>query len=265
MSNRTIVTTSWDDGDPKDIELADLLRSSGLHGTFYVPISGYLGGPRLSTGALRELASEGFEIGAHGVSHNSLTLFTGEQLEYEVSSCKRELEEQIVREVTMFCYPNGRFTPEVVRQVRRAGYKGARTTRMLELRTDFPSFEMPTTVQAFPHRKENYVRALIRARNCFGLLKHAARLTRFTSWVELGKELFDRALEKGGVWHLYGHSWELEQFEVWADLREVFDYISRRSGVTYLTNGELLRFLKSRDQSQSSEAKSDQSGEGRWP
>ena len=245
----TIVTTSWDDGDPRDLKLAELLRSRGLRGTFYIPMSGYLGNPTLGPSCLRALASDGFEIGAHSVSHMSLTLFTGEQLRREVSFCKRELEQRIGREVTMFCYPNGRFNQEVLRQVERAGYKGARTTRMLHVKLDFVPFEMPTTVQAFPHQRENYVRDLARARNYLGFVRRAAQLTRFASWVELGKELFDHALEQGGVWHLYGHSWEVDQFGVWADLQEILDYVSHRSGVTYTTNGELVRFLECQDRS----------------
>ena len=64
-----VVTTSWDDGDPNDIKIADLLRSRKLPGTFYVPITGYQGRKTLCTEDLRTLCSEGFEIGGHSVSH----------------------------------------------------------------------------------------------------------------------------------------------------------------------------------------------------
>ena len=33
-----IVTTSWGDGNPLDIRLAEILASHGLRGTFYVPL-----------------------------------------------------------------------------------------------------------------------------------------------------------------------------------------------------------------------------------
>jgi hypothetical protein len=35
-----IVTTSWDDGDPSDLKVAELLRARALSGTFYVPFIG---------------------------------------------------------------------------------------------------------------------------------------------------------------------------------------------------------------------------------
>src|SRR5437870_4578328 len=67
-----IVTTSWDDGDLSDLKLAELLNSRGLRGTFYVPINPYRGRPALDHANLRFLSSAGFEIGAHGVSHQYL-------------------------------------------------------------------------------------------------------------------------------------------------------------------------------------------------
>ena len=68
MPRLRIVTTSWDDGDPQDLRVAELLDSRGLKGTFYVPIIGYDGRRILEPAELRSLASGGFEIGAHGVS-----------------------------------------------------------------------------------------------------------------------------------------------------------------------------------------------------
>jgi hypothetical protein len=73
----------------------------------------------------------------------------------------------------------------------------------------------------------------------------------------LGKQLFDEVLEDGGIWHLYGHSWEIEELGIWDDLLEMLDYVSHHSNVTYLTNGQLTegRFgLGSTDSRQSSDS-----------
>src|SRR5207248_10640324 len=62
MSNQlSIVTTSWDDGDPLDLRLAAMLSVRGLPATFYVPLS-YRNRPRLSDNEMRELADQNFEI-----------------------------------------------------------------------------------------------------------------------------------------------------------------------------------------------------------
>ena len=238
-----IVTTSWDDGDPRDSKIAELLHSQGLAGTFYIPMSGYLNRPTLTPAGLRSLSSEGFEIGAHSVSHNSLTLVTGDQLTGEVTTCKQKLEELIGRQVSMFCYPNGRYNAQVIRTLKCAGYKGARTTQMLSTSPEFRPFEMPTTLQAFPHVKAGYLRDLGRARNVTGLWRFTTQLCHFDKWIDLGKRLFCEVLQNGGIWHLYGHSWEIEELDLWTDLRELLEHVSRREGVTYVTNGQSLSLL----------------------
>ena len=239
-----IVTTSWDDGDPSDIKIAELLRSRGLRGTFYIPMSGYLGKTTLTPGDLRAMCSEGFEIGAHSVSHNSLTLLTGEQLVREVKVCKQILEQRIGREVPMFCYPNGRYNQAVMREVKRAGYEGARTTRMLAHTLRFGPFEMPITLHAYPHAKSAYLRNLARVPSVGGVCEYVGRFHRIDRWVALGKKLFDLVLQEGGMWHLYGHSWEIEELGMWPDLQEMLDYVANREGVTYITNLQLLPLLK---------------------
>src|SRR2546430_8764527 len=39
------------------------------------------------------------------------------------------------------------------------------------------------------------------------------------TWIDVGKKLFDEVLLKGGVWHLYGHSWEIQELGLWDQLR----------------------------------------------
>jgi peptidoglycan/xylan/chitin deacetylase (PgdA/CDA1 family) len=174
------------------------------------------------------------------MSHNTLTPFRDKQIEHEVSACKQRLQQVVGKEVSMFCYPNGRYNPRVIEHVRRAGYIGARTTWMLSTKSHFHPFEMPTTVQAFPHPAGEYLRDLGRARNIRGLWKFSTELRRFRNWVDLGKELFNQVLERGGIWHLYGHSWEIEDLAMWSQLGEMLDYVSNREDVLYLTNGQLL-------------------------
>jgi hypothetical protein len=70
MSNLRVVTTSWDDGDPRDLRVADLLRSRDLPGTFYVPMVGPKGRKTLAAADLRTLCSTNFEIRAHTVLTN---------------------------------------------------------------------------------------------------------------------------------------------------------------------------------------------------
>src|SRR4051812_36730612 len=70
--NEVLVTTSWDDGDPGDLRLAEELAEFGLHGTFYL-CREFNGRPRLSDAQIRELAAiPGVEVGSHTLTHPDL-------------------------------------------------------------------------------------------------------------------------------------------------------------------------------------------------
>ena len=75
-----------------------------------------------------------------------------------------------------------------------------------------------------------------------GLQVFFAQMTGLGNWVELGKRLFDSVLQNGGIWHLWGHSWEIDEMGLWEDLEEILDYVSKREGVTYIPNCELIPF-----------------------
>jgi peptidoglycan-N-acetylglucosamine deacetylase len=239
MKSARIVTTSWDDGAQSDLKIAERLRYRKVRGTFYVPISPYDGRVALSRSELRALSSEGFEIGAHGFSHKHLWGLSDTELDREISPCKPMLEDIVGAKVGMFCYPRGRYDSKVVQALQAAGYAGARTVRMLTTSLKFQPFEMPTTLQVFPHRRSAYLKNVARAR-FRGMSTWLAQRSRLGNWVTLGKNLFDSVMEHGGVWHLYGHSWEIEELNLWRELEEILDYVAGREGVLYVPNGELL-------------------------
>jgi hypothetical protein len=140
----------------------------------------------------------------------------------------------------MFCYPRGRYDSRVVRTLQEAGYCGARTVRMLSTRLAFDPFEMPTTVQVSPHPRSSYIKNIARARKLEGLQVCLAHVIKLGNWLELGKRLFDSVLQNGGIWHLYGHSWEIEELGLWKDLEEMLDYVCKREEATYLPNWKLI-------------------------
>lgn len=244
-ARQVIVTTSWDDEHSSNLKLADLLRATRLRATFYIP-TGSLGiGEALTTGDLCDLAAAGFEIGAHTVTHPVLTDVHGERLRSEVTDCKLRLEEIIGREVASFCYPKGRYNAEVMQALSEAGYRGARTVRMLFCGMPQRPFEIPTTLQTYPHEASTYVRNLVKRRALADLARSLRDIVRADDWVALGKALFDKVLKAGGTWHLFGHSWETERENRWDAVRELLSYVSNRPEVQYVTNGELAELIRS--------------------
>ena len=50
-------------------------------------------------------------------------------------------------------------------------------------------------------------------------------------------------LLEGGVWHLYGHSWEIQELGLWDQLGDLLDYVAHRPGVVYATNGDVSELM----------------------
>ena len=242
MDKLKLVTTSWDDGHARDLQLADLLQARGMAATFYVPFSHE--GHRVLSGAdIRSLRNQGFEIGGHTIAHVNLPGLSTLEIDREVQGCKERLQDILGGPLDSFCYPRGRFSGRVKQRLRHAGYRGARTVRMLATGCSFDPYEMPTTLQAYPHPRLTYVKNLTKARNLPGLCGYALRFTQSNHWVEMGRRLFDSVLRNGGIWHLYGHSWEIEKLGLWEELQQLLDYVSRREGVAYVSNGDITKIL----------------------
>lgn len=244
----SIVTSSWDDDDRTNLKVAELLAARKLPGTFYVTSGGLGKGLALSITELRSLSDAGFEIGAHSVSHAILPQLNRHDLAREVAECKTVLEQALGRKVTSFAYPKGRYNADVIAEVKQAGYHCARGVRLLSISYNFPPFEMPISIQAYPHRRTSYVKNLVRRREVAALLKSSRLIAGSNGWVALGKALYDRVLREGGVWHLSGHSWQTEKIAGWSELEQMLDYVTGHTGqgVEYLTNAELFQRTRSR-------------------
>jgi len=80
--------------------------------------------PLLSAADLRELATAGFEIGSHGLTHAALDGLSTAEAEREVAGSKRALEDIVGRAVEVFAYPYGKGNG-AVRAVAAAHYRAS--------------------------------------------------------------------------------------------------------------------------------------------
>jgi len=97
----------------------------------------------MGTDQRRELARHGMEIGSHSLTHQMLTRVPRDELIREVRDSKEVIEQELGTSVKTFCYPRGRFTPVVVREVCRAGYLGACSTLPGYYRAGLPRYVLP--------------------------------------------------------------------------------------------------------------------------
>ena len=232
LRKEVIVTTSWDDGHLLDHRLASLLVDYQLPGTFYIsPKSAEIApSNRISRQQLAELAGA-FEIGAHTLTHPRLPMVDEDTARREIGGSRSYLEDATGSEVTSFCYPYGAFDETTVGLVHAAGFRYARTVRRFSAAPGADLFRAPTTVHAYSHR----VDALPALR--LAKLNPSAAWHLYRSWDLLAMRLFDQTLRSGGIFHLWGHSWEIDAHGDWDRLRRVFAYLAGRPGVRYVVNG----------------------------
>lgn len=245
---QTIITTSWDDGHPLDMRLAEMLTRHNLRGTFYIP-------RRINTGVMSESEmrslAQNFEIGAHTINHVFLDQVDDATANTEIATSRQWVTDVISRPCDMFCPPAGRYNPSHLPMFRAAGYLGIRTVEFVsfsEPRERDGLLEMPTTLQAFDQPVWGFTKNFIK-RRAFGNLWRYAVHARSRNWVTLARRLLARAIEVGGVFHLWGHSWELEQTGQWKNLEEVLRLMGETAAahnIPVMTNGEICRMVQRR-------------------
>ncbi len=246
-----IITTSWDDGNKLDLKLLDLLNKYNLKGTFYIPKNSEL---KSLTDQEIELIAETQELGAHTLTHPDLTkLSSDEEISQEIKGSKDFLEQLTGKEIKMFAYPAGKFDLRTKQAVKEAGFIAARVTKQFEFNISQAKFEFATTLHVYHSnfRKRNknphhYSKFLFQPlQNSFSqILKLKLPKKSFFSWLNLSQALFDCFLVKGKIYHLWGHSWEIEKYGMWDDLENLCRYVSHRQDCLYLNNSQTLEISK---------------------
>lgn len=225
---RLIVTTSWDDGSILDLKVAELLGKYGIEGTFYIPKS--LFAYPLERHNILTL-DKYFEIGSHTLNHVDLTKVSLSQAREEIEGSKAYLEDLLGHNVPMFCYPAGKFNEDIKKIVRDSGFIAARTTKHGGFNLPSDPFEWQITLYA---SRGSPTPALI------SWLKWRIATRGLLDWETQAKLLFDKFLEVGGIYHIWGHSLGFEMNLHWDKLERVLTYISHREGVSYMPNSEIF-------------------------
>jgi CelD/BcsL family acetyltransferase involved in cellulose biosynthesis/peptidoglycan/xylan/chitin deacetylase (PgdA/CDA1 family) len=112
-------------------------------------------GRMLTWDQIRDMRAHGIDFGGHTVTHPFLSKLSPEDAAWEVSECRRRIEQELQVPVEHFAYPNGRredFSEATKHALRTAGYRAAvstiwgvndHTTDRMELRRGQPWEEDP--------------------------------------------------------------------------------------------------------------------------
>jgi peptidoglycan/xylan/chitin deacetylase (PgdA/CDA1 family) len=127
LPGRGSVCLTFDDGTTDHREVAELLSSRGLKGTFFV-ITGRLDNAGyLSEDDVRSMAAQGHRLASHSVTHRHLTSLSAAELAEELINSRRHLEALTQSAVDWLAPPGGVYSKAVIEEAQRVGYKVVRT------------------------------------------------------------------------------------------------------------------------------------------
>lgn len=215
-----------------------MLGEYGLKATFYISPDNheFTQGDLLTSHQIRGIADH-FEIGAHTLTHRSLPTISISEAETEIVGSKMVLEYIVGSPVNTFCYPRGAYTGAHVQLVKAAGYRYARTVARYKFGVKNP-YEAGTSLHIYNHGS-----AVELWRTAKFARFHPVAAWRYLEWSALGRAMFDNVVQQGGIFHVWGHSWEIDRNDDWQPLEDFFRYISAHPRVRYATNGELEAYL----------------------
>ena len=121
------VCISFDDGRSDHLKAGELLRELGLTGTFFI-ITDRLGQEGyLTRHHVKQLAEMGHRIGSHSVSHRHLTKLSMMELDNELISSKKYLEDLTHQTIDWLAPPGGVYNRTVLERALELGYSVFRT------------------------------------------------------------------------------------------------------------------------------------------
>lgn len=197
------VVASWDDGGVNDLKLAELMSKYNIPTIFYWPVmlgkSKNVGrvGEFLTLDQCKEI-SEMHEVGSHSLTHNWLTKLNTKQARNEIFESRKYWQDETGQEINSFCYPRGHTNDLTVILVKNAGYTNARTLATGNLREIKDPYRTSTTVQVGVDRVEY----------------------KGETWEVYSRKMLSQATEDS-IYHIMGHSWEIERENDWDALESL--------------------------------------------
>lgn len=232
-----VITTSWDDGHPLDIKLVELLNKYGINATFYIPFSN----PEnkvMSFDQIKNITSF-YEIGGHTLNHTYLNKLNELEAKKEINNCKAELEQLTGKEIKAFCFPGGKFSHRDIALIKEAGFIFGRTTRFFNTKIKHESNLMHTTIHAYNHTYVNLLKHCTKRLLFSDILYSKAFIPFSANFVGLSNQYLSNNTE---VFHLWGHSWEIEKFNLWNQLEDLFKILSTIPDAQYMNNTECWEY-----------------------
>lgn len=210
------VTFSFDDGNIADRRVIAILNKYKLKGTFNLDSGRFGDSPIVTEDELCSLY-EGHEIASHTLTHPHLERLPVSYQTYELLKDKENLEKITGNMIRGFAYPYSAKNEETISALKSIGFEYAR------LASSTYGFSQP----------EN-----------FYLWEPSCHFKDFDSVYPKFTSIENQSWNYGGVFYIWGHSFELKDEEAWKKFEEMCEEISERENVWYVTNIELCEYMK---------------------
>lgn len=235
---------SWDDGSLYDMKLAELLLKYNISSTFYIPKNNIEGISVLPDSDIKSL-SESFEIGAHSIDHLRLSRLSKDEQEYQVRHSKEWLEDLTGKNIHGFCYPGGVYDDVSIDIVKKAGFYYSRTTENF-MNKIIDIYEMPTTLQLFNHKSHILLSNIIKSENSVSKAYNYYPILMNNNLLKRLEYVLKYAIKhRLNYLHLWGHSWELNEYDMWPLLEDFFRIIQEnKKELSFKTNYECATLNK---------------------
>lgn len=191
------IFSSWDDYSPQNLELVNLLLKYKIPSIFFIECN--------SEEKLKQIKQISeidrlVKIGSHSINHpQDLKLLSDEEAWKEIKGSKDIIENLIRKQIDWFCLPRGRGDERICNLIYKAGYKYIRTTNVFSVENIKQGVNHTTLHVSYPWRKEY---------NGVDMLK-------------LVDEYLEKAKKKNGLFHFWGHIFEIERYSLWNELEQI--------------------------------------------
>jgi peptidoglycan/xylan/chitin deacetylase (PgdA/CDA1 family) len=213
VSDRVLFTTSWDDGDPLDVKIADTLEEFGYVGTFYAS-TGPDGQRLISDGDLARIGKK-HELGAHGKTHTIFPELPRSALADEIRWAVEEMS-RFGKVGDVVAPPRGKIDAATRRFIGNLGFAVRSGAIVGSAEVNGNSLE--PTFQLYPHTWKTIMRNCVYRRelpiaSLLVALKHRG------SPEDRFRQMLLASAEQQRYVHVWGHSAEIQRLDLWGALR----------------------------------------------
>lgn len=214
------IAFSWDDGALEDNKLFCLHEKYEIPGMFFVPTKNREGRAVLSAEMIKNAESEFVHFGGHTENHVYLTELSLNDVRQEVANNKVFLEDVLGHEITDFCLPGGRYTKKILAVVSDY-YSTIRTADTMNF--TYNGGPLKPAIHFYPRGIKSLIGNSVRHQS-FGELVYILRHVNMEYFEMLKGMINYERNYNDHVVMIWGHSWEIEKYDLWDELEDLMKY-----------------------------------------